>query len=990
MMIRTVRSCLAFALLLVADIAWSAPAFREFYVSPHGNDAAAGDEAHPFRTLAHARDAVRAVNQAMTGDIVVYLRGGTYRMTAPVTFGVPDSGHHGFSVIYRAYPHEVPVLDGGVVVTGWTPDRNGIYKAPLDRDAKLRSLFVNGARAEMAAAQFKGLGGWGQFVIRGDEPWAETPGHTIDGVLFNPGALTGFAHPEDMEIQQNKTWTSVVIGVRGIAREGDRMVAKFQQPYGAIAATLAWHCYFDPNKPFTLRNAYELLTKPGQFYFDRATHTLYYHPRAGEDMATAHVVAPMAEGLLRVEGKSTSERVQRLTFEGLTFSHDHWLLKQVGDSRGFAGVQSLGLYTKFRADGDWHKDHYNVCDLPQATVELRNCQKIRFERNRFAHLSSGTGISLVNDVLYCVVEGNAFTDLLGNAINVGHPQHYIIGDGPLYPAGVEGVCRDDTIANNWIRHVSLDFYQEEAISGFFTQGVLIAHNDIADVPYGGIALGWGWGNSGIPTSTVPRDNAIVENRVRDTQQVLVKDGGPIYVLGEQRGGVIEGNYVEGARRLMYCDDGSAYWTIRHNVFYVRPWVEQPHKPGKYPDHTWLFLWTPRIHDLHIVSNYSNVPIVYDAATRSPVVNQTVAYPFPPDAQKIIAHAGLQPAYRDIALPERKAAAPDPVVTFENGGLNDHVPWRDTAGHLINAHDGGIIYADGAYHWYGLALRPLPATNDVHGGQKTTVGVVMYRSTDLRHWTDEGVVLHASNDPTSLLYGPMRFERPKIIYNDRTHQYVMWFHFVGFPGNHGNRMGLGDAGVATSPTVNGTYTFRGLTRPLGDDGIVRDCTLFKDDDGSAYFIYDRDVRVKGPNYGRVLHVVKLSDDYLTWTKSYDKIVNAGRREAPVMMKRHGYYYLVTSGMSGWAVNESNYYRARNILGPYDLMGDPFPGPGHESTFNSQGTYAFPVHGQPDQWIMMLERHDTKNMADSSYIWLPVTFTPDDRIELPYRTSWQLHE
>ena len=32
---------------------------------------------------------------------------------------------------------------------------------------------------------------------------------------------------------------------------------------------------------------------------------------------------------------------------------------------------------------------------------------------------------------------------------------------------------------------------------------------------------------------------------------------------------------------------------------------------------------------------------------------------------------------------------------------------DTNGKTINASDGGVIYAEGKYHWYGQALRDLP-------------------------------------------------------------------------------------------------------------------------------------------------------------------------------------------------------------------------------------------------------------------------------------------
>ena len=103
----------------------------------------------------------------------------------------------------------------------------------------------------------------------------------------------------------------------------------------------------------------------------------------------------------------------------------------------------------------------------------------------------------------------------------------------------------------------------------------------------------------------------------------------------------------------------------------------------------------------------------------------------------------------------------------NGRLDEFVPWYDTDGHIINASDGGIIFADGVYHWYGQALRPLPTGKHGTGGEATTTGVVMYASADLHTWRYEGVILPCSGDPASELYGPMRFERPKIIHNDKT-------------------------------------------------------------------------------------------------------------------------------------------------------------------------------------------------------------------------------
>jgi hypothetical protein len=642
-MTMSIRTRTVAILAIFAASSLAAPrAFREFYVSPSGADSNPGSQARPFLTLAHARDAVRQINGGMQGDIIVNLRGGVYPVQSPIDFTAADSGRNGFHVIYRAFAKETPVISGGVPVTGWTLDHGSVYKARLDWDGKLRSLYVNGVRAAMTHADFKGQGPWGEFVIKGDEPWAETPGKTLDGVEFDSAEVPVFKNPEDVELLQHRTWNFLVLGVRDAVRDDGHTVLKLQQPYGAIAATLAWHCYVDPKGAFTIRNAYELMKEPGEFYFNRATHTLYYFSR-GEDMAHATVIAPLSEGLLRIAGTSPTARASNLVFTGLTFSYDHWQLEKVGDSRGMVGVQSLALYTRFRADGNWHKTHYDVCDLPQATIDVRNADHIRFERNRFLHLSSGVAVSLVNDVVDSAVVGNVFNDLSGNAVNVGHPQHYIIGGGPLFK-GIAGVCARDVIKDNWIRNVSLDFKQEEAISGFFTQSVEISHNDIQGTPYGGIALGWWWGNAEIPPSKVPKDNLIAYNRVVDTQQQLPRDGGAIYVLGEQPGGRIERNYVRSHTRTIYADDGSAYWTVTQNVVDPRDTRDIPTRK----DGQWLFLWTPRIHDMKVDDNYTTVENNRNEGTNCQPTNTHLVTQFPPAAQAIIDAAGLEPAYKDIA------------------------------------------------------------------------------------------------------------------------------------------------------------------------------------------------------------------------------------------------------------------------------------------------------------------------------------------------------
>lgn len=613
----------------------------QFYLSPDGDDRADGSLARPWRTLERARDHIRTISADMRQDITVYLRGGTYTLEKPFELSAADSGRNGHNIIYQAFPGESPLLSGGVAVTGWTRHEGDIWKAPLKRDKKLRALYVNGRRAEMArsAGEPVGQGGWGTFTIVGDEPWATASGSEFAGVKFLPEDVGLYRNPRDVEFVQDHTWSETILCAESIFSEDGFTVVTFQQPYGAIAFNMGW-IPTRPDRPFIVRNAYELLDAPGEFYFDDDADIVYYYAR-GEDMTAAEVIAPTTEGLIRIAGASTTDRVCNIRFCGLAFAYDDWLLSSLADSRGWVSIQSLSQLTRYAKDGNWHPSEYDDITLPPGTINVRNAAALRFERNRFEHLQSAVALNLENDVIDSAVVGNRFEDLMGTSVNTGHPQHYKIGDGIQFTADEEGVCRNILIANNFVRRVCLDFRQVEGMTGFFVQNVSILHNEVGETPYGGIALGWWWGNAGIPPSAVPGNNRISYNRVGPTHSAL-KDGGIIYVLGEQPGSEISYNYCHHGPRAIYCDDGSAYWSIHHNVIDN----DVSFNENRY----WLFLHCDRIHDIAAYRNYvrnDHTRIKSVRTTITGTIVEPAAPPWSPEAQAIIDAAGLEPEYRDI-------------------------------------------------------------------------------------------------------------------------------------------------------------------------------------------------------------------------------------------------------------------------------------------------------------------------------------------------------
>lgn len=611
----------------------------EYHVSPLAVKNGKGTLASPFNSIQAAQKKITKVNKRMQEDITVYLHGGTYTLSEPLTFTEKDGGKNGHTITYKAYQNEKPVISGGVQVKGWEHVGGPIYKASLNSDQKLRTLFINGKRQRMAGLEkpIHGLGSWGSYTVKGDKPWIYAEGTGFDGIKFSTKDVRIYKNPDDVELIQCNVWTEKILCLRDIQQVADTTILKLQQPYGAIVTNFAWAAALKYQGRFVVRNAYELLDTPGEFYFDRRSHTLYIYGK-GIDLDQAEVIAPISDGLMRIQGSSTQARVENLRFENLAFMHDHWGLHNIKGSHAFAGVQSAGIGIQFVPGGNWHPTHYNCVGVPRGTVEVHNAKNIVFEHNRFEQLSSAIAVNYVNDVTHSTVNGNYFHDLLGNSVNVGHPQHYKIGDGDLFAPEVEGLCSHIDVTNNYVRNVSLDFRQLEGITAFFVADVHIDHNDVAGTPYGAITMGWWWGNSEIPPSKVAKNNSMSFNKAGNSHLVL-KDGGILYTLGEQPNSKIEGNYIYNGPRSIYPDDGSAYFTIQNNV------IDNARRRKE-----WLFIWRDHCHDLTVKDNYVRMNRLLNNGTNCPMINTKQYHPKEKgEEQRIIKAAGLQAAYKHLIL-----------------------------------------------------------------------------------------------------------------------------------------------------------------------------------------------------------------------------------------------------------------------------------------------------------------------------------------------------
>lgn len=325
-------------------------------------------------------------------------------------------------------------------------------------------------------------------------------------------------------------------------------------------------------------------------------------------------------------------------------------------------------------------------------------------------------------------------------------------------------------------------------------------------------------------------------------------------------------------------------------------------------------------------------------------------------------------------------------------------WPDDKGVHVNAHGGGMLYADGTYYWFGEFKSDTTSV--------ALDGVTCYSSRDLVHWKNEGIAMPVMPEESySDIESGCILERPKVVYNKKTGKYVMWFHLE----LKGKGYAAARVGVAVSDKVTGPYRFVHSYRPCADfwpenmpekdrslkvtprdfaewwtsewskaveEGLFvrrdmeggqmsRDMTIYMDDDGKAYHIYSSEENL-------TLQIAELTDDYQSHTGRYIRIFPGGHNEAPAIFKKDGTYFMITSGCTGWDPNEARLFTASSVWGPWIQHPNPCRGDDAALTFHSQSTFIFPVAGKKDAFIFMGDRWTPKHPSDARYIWLPIQF------------------
>ena len=508
-----------------------------FYASPGGTGNLFSRE-HPG-SLAGVQAKVRSITSAMKENIVIHLMGGTYRLDSTLNFLPGDSGTNGYTVIWQACPGEVPILSGGRAISQWTlfDKKQNIWKAKIERSLKLRQLYVNGQRAVRARTP--------NMTCKSDKgPYARIFSWNKNQPKIASTLLANLTKPGEVECCVNHYWQHFRYRLASFSTTGDTTLLSFRLPEVGIE-----HPFIDNRAPFILENAFEFLDAEGEWYLDSENTNLFYIPRKGEQMDKAQVVVPVLETILNIAG-TNGNRVHDIEFRGISFQYSNWTAP---DDRGYTSAQAaIGM------------------DIP-GMVEVSLANHLLFERNVFKH-AGGFGLVFSTYSDHNRIEGNVFTDISANGI-VMNPMFTKTGNqnlkDSLYSWMVSGDAlrklqassQYDIIRNNLVEYCGRDYNDAVGIYASLPDHLLIQHNEVRNLTYSGISVGWSWRKEQTPH----RDGEISNNKVHDVC-LTNPDGGAIYILGTVSG---NGTHI--------------HHNYTYNVFSPNGWAASWAMAGLYTD-----------------------------------------------------------------------------------------------------------------------------------------------------------------------------------------------------------------------------------------------------------------------------------------------------------------------------------------------------------------------------------------------------------------------
>jgi hypothetical protein len=590
---------ISIALLLLMILYCHHVGAADIYVSIDGADTNTGIKESPLASLhgalRRARELRRLNDPSIQGGIRIIVKSGFYKLEEPVVIRPEDSGSADSPTIIEAAINEKVVFSGGIKINGWKKVPGAVPGLPQNAwgkvwvanipnlagaDLQFRQLWISGEKA-VNARYFNGDDMGRILSWSAEEETCKIPLSKKIDLQYTSG----------MEMLIQQWWAVANLRVETLKSEGNTAVLYFMQPERRIQSEHPWPAPWiskkTGNSAFNLYNSIQFLDQPGEWYEDLKNHKLYYWPTAAQNLSKVDVIAPVLESLLKVEG-DIDHPISYVSFKGISFQHSSWLRpSKMGHVPHQTGMYMLDAY-KLQVPGTADKktlENQAWVGRPAAAVELKYADHVNFESCSFEHHAS-TALDYGKGTRENLVKGNLFKDIGGSAILVGtFSDESTEVHLPYLPKDLRVVATNNTIENNLISDATNEDWGAVGIGAGYVSGLKILHNEISDVSYSGISMGWGW----TKTKNVMQSNIIRGNRIHHYGKHLYDVAG-IYTLSAQPGSSITENVIDSIYKApyahlpehwfyLYTDEGSSGFTIRNNWTPNEKYLQNSNGPG---------------------------------------------------------------------------------------------------------------------------------------------------------------------------------------------------------------------------------------------------------------------------------------------------------------------------------------------------------------------------------------------------------------------------
>jgi hypothetical protein len=215
---------------------------------------------------------------------------------------------------------------------------------------------------------------------------------------------------------------------------------------------------------------------------------------------------------------------QDLAWSNVVFADATWLRpsSDVGFVEMQAGCTCSGVSPHYCTPDD------SLWVPTTANILMEGVHGATFDKCTFTRLGA-CGVSFEGGSQNNSITRSTFSDISASALSIGRTNTYNLTEKPLlHDAG-------NILSDSVIEYAAQEYHGAPGIAVFYARDTHLVHNEIKDLPYTGISIGWGWGRTmEIMWPRMPWDagNDISNNNIHDVMQML-GDGGAIYTLGPQ-------------------------------------------------------------------------------------------------------------------------------------------------------------------------------------------------------------------------------------------------------------------------------------------------------------------------------------------------------------------------------------------------------------------------------------------------------------------------